>query len=109
LLADVDLHALLAGAAGDQGEPIRCHRLLSLEPPRKATIPAYFPPGRTSRARRASHRWIARFSTPSAASFSPSHSVGCAWQMRPRSSALPPNSITLTASAINSLALGPKT
>ena len=44
--------------------------------------------------------WIARLPTASAASFTASVSVGCAWQVRARSSADPPNSISTAASAI---------
>ena len=51
------------------------------------------------------HRFMmcsARFSTFNAASLTASLKVGCEWQVRPISSELPPNSITETASAINS-------
>ena len=44
----------------------------------------------------------ARFSTFKAASLTASLKVGCEWQVRPISSELPPNSMTETASAINS-------
>src|SRR5688572_8018091 len=46
--------------------------------------------------------WIARLSTERAASCTASDRVGCAWQIRARSSAEPWNSIATTASAINS-------
>src|SRR5262245_20792649 len=51
-------------------------------------------------AKRAIHILIGRLSTASAASFTASFNVGCAWQMRARSSAEPPNAISVTASAI---------
>src|SRR5690606_40376876 len=52
-------------------------------------------------------KFSVRLSTASAASLVASDSEGCAWQMRAMSSALALNSIATTASAINSLAMGP--
>ncbi len=51
--------------------------------------------------------WIDRLSTPIAASFTASDIVGCAWQVRARSSAEPPNSISTAASWIISPAPKP--
>src|SRR6516225_8067124 len=60
----------------------------------------------TSRARvawdrrRASHIWMARFSTANAASFTASVNVGWGWQVRAMSSDAAPNSMATAASAI---------
>jgi hypothetical protein len=48
------------------------------------------------------HMWMARLSTANAASRTASDNVGCAWQVRARSSDEPPNSISTAASWINS-------
>ncbi len=53
---------------------------------------------------RSPHMWIVRLATAMAASLTASVSVGCAWQVRARSSAEPPNSMITAASAIISLA-----
>ena len=65
-------------------------------------------PSPSSEARHRLNMWIARPSTASAASRVASESVGWAWQVRAMSSALPANSMTITASAIMSEARGPR-
>ena len=52
--------------------------------------------------------WIGFCHAPSAASFTDSDMVGCAWQVRARSSAEPPNSISTAASWIISPAPKPR-
>src|SRR3954454_23060271 len=53
------------------------------------------------------HIWMARLPTASAASLTASERVGWAWQVRARSSAEPPNSISTAASWIISPASAP--
>src|SRR5437868_220185 len=61
----------------------------------------------TIRFNRTYQIWIARLPTASAASLTASDRVGWAWQVRARSSAEPPNSISTTASWIISPASAP--
>ena len=83
--------------------PSKRRRRLKPDPkpdPREA--PAAGPAFLLAGARRGRQMWIGLNQAASAASFTASDSVGWAWQMRPRSSAEPANSISTEASAISS-------
>ena len=92
-----------ATEARPQAEPAEAPR------PRRAARPKpKRRPRRRARGAASAHIWMARLSAASAASFTASFSVGCAWQVRAKSSAEPPNSISTAASAIMVPASAPR-